>query len=60
MYIAVSVVVTDLVILGVCFDVLRGQVDFSNKIVMHINLLHPAPAGPIRSMDNNFGMPPVK
>ena len=30
--------------LGICFDVLRGQVNFSDKIIMHINLLHPAPA----------------
>ena len=29
--------------LGICFDVLRGQVNFSDKIIMHINLLHPAP-----------------
>lgn len=54
MYIAISTVVIDIMVSSVCFDVLRRQVNFSNKIVMHINLLYPVSAGPIRSMDNNF------
>lgn len=40
----------------VCFDVLQGQINFPDKIVMHINLLHPLYAEPIRGMDNNFLM----
>ena len=36
------------------FAVLRRQVDFSNKIVMHIDLLYPVTAGFVRGMDNDF------
>ena len=38
-----------------CFSaVLRGQVDFSDKIVMYVNLLYPVSAGLVRGMDNDF------
>ena len=40
--------------LCVCLDVFRRQVNFSDKIVMHINLLYSLSTGPIRGMDNDF------
>ena len=44
MYIVICVVMVWYSALVICFDVFRGQVNFSDKIVMHINLLYPAPA----------------